>query len=724
MLNFKRSILTIAVASALTACGGGGGGGGGGGTSTSTPAPTSGSTVSGTAVKGIIRNGVVKAYAVTNGSVDRSRELATATTDSNGKYSLVLPTDYEGPVKVEISAVADTVMVCDIAAGCGTTAFGATLSLESDFNMGAVIANAKPNTTISTPITPLTHMAAGLAEKAGINADKVHESNTQVANLFNLDTITDYELIDVTDPDKLAAASPEAQKASLLAAALMEAALSTTGDDDFSDSLDKLTNDFVANDGQFVQKDTDVQEIISLEDILSAEASIIAKAKQHAAENGKTVNVTSIESELNLLIAELPEQADDETKTNVKVAPDLNIENMSKARALVSDIRDLAYSTGAASSDSSKVVSSVENFTNQISLVEGTIGADSEPVVKALKIAVQALGIATEADTLNAINLIDVENESIVVHAKDNGNQTMTLSVSNENIDGVTVNLSTVIHANITGDDSSSDVDVGLNITGSAASSAASMTIKDGSKVNLAYKESVTSNSTGPNIEDIDRINFSNVDMDLILELAQKGVSNPVHFTGELDIDVSNLNLTAYEEYGPTANQSRFSNSADDISLTLKGTFADNSNTLSATFTIAASGAQTGVTNWTNWPYEGSTSFKDNVDRTASLKFVASLTGLSNEASVTITTSTADAGETVTGELAVAWQSRQLEISENGDNFVVTSKNGARLELNDPENTKLNGGIFVGTKKYATVSELDNGIVKVSYIDNTFESLQ
>jgi len=724
MLNFKRSILTIAIASALTACGGGGGDSSpttSSSSPSSSPSVSTGSTVSGTAVKGIIRNGVVTAYAVSNGSVDRSRELATTTTDANGKYSLVLPLDYEGLVKVEISAAPDTVMVCDISSGCGTAAFGATLPLESDFNMGVVVTDAKPNTTISTPITPLTHMAAGLAEKAGISADQVNESNTQVANLFNLNSITLYELIDVTDPDALAAASPEAQKASLLAAALMEAALDTTGGEDFSTGLDKLTNDFVSNDGQLVTNDTDAGEIISLEDILSAESSVLAKAKQHAADNGKTINITAVESDLNLLLAELPEQADDNAKTNVEVAADLNSAEMSKARALVSDIRDLAYSTGAANSDSSKVVSSADNFANQISLAEDSVGADGEKVFSALEAAAQALGMAIEATELYSSNTFVVNGQSIVVTATENSDQTITLKVNNAVIDEALVTLTTVAGADVNETSSSSSGSITLSITGSASTSKTTAIVKQGSKVNIIFSESTSSATVGENREYTDNAEFSSIDMDLILEQSQQGVTNPVRFTGELGLDVRNLKLKETHVVGPNTSESRYSSSSENASLTLKGTFADNNNSVSASFSISASGSENGVYDWAQ---NGLFSGTDNINGTATLKFAASLTGLSDEASVTITTSTADAGETVIGKLAVAWQSRQLEITENGDNFVVTSKNGARLELNDPENTKLSGGIFVGDKQYATISELDSGFVKVSYIDGTFDTLQ
>ncbi len=64
-------------------------------------------TISGSAVKGIIKGGIVSIFGITDGQKD-SEPLVTGTTDSSGQYSLEIPGDYSGPVIIEITASAMT----------------------------------------------------------------------------------------------------------------------------------------------------------------------------------------------------------------------------------------------------------------------------------------------------------------------------------------------------------------------------------------------------------------------------------------------------------------------------------------------------------------------------------------------------------------------------------------------------------------------------------------
>lgn len=83
--------------------------------------------------------------------------------------------------------------------------------------------------------------------------------------------------------------------------------------------------------------------------------------------------------------------------------------------------------------------------------------------------------------------------------------------------------------------------------------------------------------------------------------------------------------------------------------------------------------------------------------------------------------------------LLVNWDAKQYTFKL--DNVDLDSQSGA-LTVTDPTGTSLilqdvsvsdasaTGALYVGTKKVADVKTLDNGAVKVSYIDGTFETLQ
>ncbi|NOX92295.1 MAG: hypothetical protein GXP18_07565, partial [Gammaproteobacteria bacterium] len=87
------------------------------------PAPSPGVnnvTLGGTAAKGIINLGNVVAEELKiDGTV--LAQVGGATTGSDGRYSLAVHDSYlGGPIKVTVSADANTQMKCDVPEGCGT----------------------------------------------------------------------------------------------------------------------------------------------------------------------------------------------------------------------------------------------------------------------------------------------------------------------------------------------------------------------------------------------------------------------------------------------------------------------------------------------------------------------------------------------------------------------------------------------------------------------------
>ncbi|MDA8085688.1 MAG: hypothetical protein M0Z75_03225, partial [Nitrospiraceae bacterium] len=128
-------VLVLALSLLLSSCGGGGGGG------PQSNTPSSGAVLSGKASDGPIADGTVDVYAL-NADGSTGALIATATTDSNGNYSVNLGS-YSGNVIVEVAG--------------GTYTDEATGQTFNNTLMRAVVSGATGN--ISVAVTPLTEIA-------------------------------------------------------------------------------------------------------------------------------------------------------------------------------------------------------------------------------------------------------------------------------------------------------------------------------------------------------------------------------------------------------------------------------------------------------------------------------------------------------------------------------------------------------------------------------------
>lgn len=143
------AIAGLSTLALLSACGGGGGG--------STASGSSSGTVTGSAAKGLIQNGIVT---LKNGA---GQVLSTRTTpvrtDNEGRFSAQLTSNYSGPVFVEITADANTRIVDELTGLPEDAPVSTTPLLESVSVItggGAVSINA----------TPLTSVVAQLAKQS------------------------------------------------------------------------------------------------------------------------------------------------------------------------------------------------------------------------------------------------------------------------------------------------------------------------------------------------------------------------------------------------------------------------------------------------------------------------------------------------------------------------------------------------------------------------------
>lgn len=180
LTRITRTLSIFSLALILSACGGGG--------STSSQAGNNKS-ISGSAIKGVIDQGIVNAYELRNGE---AFFLLSSRTNNRGDFSLSTTTPSDTPLILELRTDAHTRMKCDLPAGCTTPSsgdhvdFGQWLSLPEDFSLLGVMLPGQAN---QINISPLSHLivatAASLEE--GLTAHNLKTANAWLQADLRLD---------------------------------------------------------------------------------------------------------------------------------------------------------------------------------------------------------------------------------------------------------------------------------------------------------------------------------------------------------------------------------------------------------------------------------------------------------------------------------------------------------------------------------------------------------
>lgn len=145
-----KVIAALAVCVGIVSCGGGGAG--------STTSSNSGGTVSGSAAKGIIQNGIVTLRDASGAQLQTTTSPIRTGTD--GSYSAVLSNPaYSGPVFVEITADGTTLIQNEV-----TGAFESASGLSNTLLKS--VGNVSSGQTASINATPLTSIVADLVERS------------------------------------------------------------------------------------------------------------------------------------------------------------------------------------------------------------------------------------------------------------------------------------------------------------------------------------------------------------------------------------------------------------------------------------------------------------------------------------------------------------------------------------------------------------------------------
>jgi hypothetical protein len=304
-------------------------GGGGGGSTTNIPPAPSTNAISGAAAKGIIQNGAVTAYELVGGGW---AQIGTATTDTTGAYSLTATGYKGGVVKVTITAGSGSRMVWDGPTGNGHT-FGTAEPVTSDFSMSAVLPSLGSSGTTSAPITPYTNMAESLVEAAlaSTTATTAQTAIARVNVMVGFDVSTT-PVVDPTNATAMAAATPTAQQAAAMSAAICTF---VTGSGTAASAVTKLAASFAG--GGF----TSASQIPIL--------SLVAAWQAVLANSPVAANLGS-DAKNNLLLA-LSTVANNATNGSYTPTPPTNVPTtqLAAAKLLISDTRSLAYNIASTS---------------------------------------------------------------------------------------------------------------------------------------------------------------------------------------------------------------------------------------------------------------------------------------------------------------------------------------------------------------------------------------
>ena len=334
----KKSLITLAVMASLTILSGCG-------SSSSNDASGEGSvsnTLSGTAAKGIIQQGIVTATELDSLGLDL-RELGTTVTDSAGHYELALDDSiYQGGVvKLTVTVDENTSMKCDATEGCGEgISFGDDITFEAgdDFSLDAIIQPDPEQEAVSVQITPLTHMAAYRALEANVlDSDSISAAISEVNQIAGVNIMTT-EVVDITDTEALVAASDEAKELAIFNVGLADLLVSGEGSvqDNIATNLGKLADAF--EDGEFSDDDeisiADITEAITAAVTFIGDNDAIADQLESALDNVETAVIV------------IEDQTDGDGNYNPEPTETAAEDEIMQAKALITDARTFIEKIG------------------------------------------------------------------------------------------------------------------------------------------------------------------------------------------------------------------------------------------------------------------------------------------------------------------------------------------------------------------------------------------
>lgn len=418
---FNKTLIALALASALTACGDSSDDSTVKDLTKEVPVVTE-TTINGKAIKGVLTNAVVTVYKFVEGNpialTDTELKDANVSTDGEGNYTFTV-LDYTGPIKVELTPSTDaanpTKMTCDAPAGCGDVAFGQEINLTSadpSFKLAA-ISLVDADAEVKLNVSALTHLASKLieADEDGINTTTIAAQSSKIANTFGI--TGDITLLEPTVTDNAAAVAAEDNndelKYGLINAGIMAALFSgeTSSSSVLSSKLAEVAAKLVEDDGKILPSQDDNEDTFELafDDIWEGMAAATSTAAAAiAADDTLTAiaNLSQIETNLINELIFIENNLDEDGF--VKVITDVPTEGdaVAKAKAMVDDIRLFSHLFNDETTDGAGIKTQGDKY---VALLEaaGTMvetEADSFELIAKLSDALSNISAAYDEGTI------------------------------------------------------------------------------------------------------------------------------------------------------------------------------------------------------------------------------------------------------------------------------------------------------------------------------------
>lgn len=499
--------------------------------------------LSGVVSKGVVIGGVVKAYPIVNGVIDKTQLLGKDTTDAKGNYSINV-VGYEGPIAVVMSPDGNSSQVkCDVPAGCTAGGisynFGGLMPL--DYEMEAIVPNAKDG-AVSASVTPLTHMAAAYAKSIGLDKDTAALANEKVAKMLGIEDVLGSKPVDVTDDAALQSntTSIDSIKYGYIAAAIAKIAQEDSSGD-VGTALNALADTFSTNAGELVTREsTDSTGVVSLQEIVTAAKDII-----DAETDFDTSTVGGMSSALTQIdtLKDTADTAEADSTTSTTTTTQIASSDVDTAKAVVAELRTwaqkindelIAQVEDPSTLDASAPVTFAKKVQTAIDNDNGNIDALMQGVENAVMASSQAFSQGDGTHDLSTIidDLMIVASGSVVVSGQSVVVNGATFAIT----DDAGVTRTTTVSLNVTMPPASG-TSFTLTINSASASNAgATLDVVAASTATVTVDTSITGlydevSSTR------DAAKVTKLSLKLGATLAQKettAVTDPLSFSGNV----------------------------------------------------------------------------------------------------------------------------------------------------------------------------------------------
>ena len=408
---------------------------------------------------------------------------------------------------------------------------------------------------------------------------------------------------------------------------------------------------------------------------------------------------------------------------------------LAKVKAMVADLRDLAFSFGDTSlpGNGGTIGGIADDFAMQVEAAEMVSSEHAAYLMEALSLA------ATAVDDANRVY---GNNSSATSYTSDRGvavtisatagvpsfsvNQTIQVEGSDGNVpvavEWTATNAVTVDEGE---DGEGNVVDGRYNANGSAQSSELSLLVNEGSTVDVTNMALVEGESESGELDALD--------LNLLVTLTQLGVDDPITLNGSLVASLSDLLVDNSETSGQNGTVETREIAVEIASVRVFGDIS-NSTGERVNFSLSVSGDGTGVSfvdTWVNGWNSSSTgeTAETYADLSGNLMFNAELSGIPNV--VTLNYGLTRTGlEAANNTLSIKYSGKQflfrvaVDEGEPVGDLTVTNQDGVVLKVREVvENgsSRVQGNIVYEGIQYATIDE--SNVIMVRYTDGSSVSL-